>query len=185
MDREKGFKKKTINNTITNKMSDINNNKMIKLVQFPFNSIGDPFKKTWEPIDVSKDKLQILLKESKEKQMCFFENLITDGKIKPFYDVDVFLPNLDNQPRHSDEIKKYISSVQSQAVDFLKKYYPDGDIAISSSHGDKKKNIKLKESKCLLLDMPCHFIWLSMNMRQPFKILKSLIKKIKCTMSHL
>ena len=147
MDREKVFKKETINNTITKKMSDTNNNKMIKLVQFPFNASTDPFKQKWEPVDVSKENIKIILNKSKEKEMCYFENLITDGKIKPFYDVDVFIPKITDHPRHSDEIKKYIFSVQSQAVEFLKQYYPDGDIAISSSHGNKKKEYQVEGIK--------------------------------------
>lgn len=68
MDREKGFKKKTINNTITNKMSDINNNKMIKLVQFPFNSIGDPFKKHGNQLMCQKINCKYFLKNQKRNR---------------------------------------------------------------------------------------------------------------------
>tara|TARA_R110000787_G_scaffold116663_1_gene226965 strand:- start:8224 stop:10995 length:2772 start_codon:yes stop_codon:yes gene_type:complete len=146
MDREKGLKNKMINISITNKMSDINNNKMIKLVSFPYDSIGDPFQQTWKPQEVSKVKLAKVFTESKKTPMCFFENLITDGKIKPFYDVDVFLPDLD-ETSDKAHIELYIESVRSQAGDFLKKYYPDGDIAISSSHGNKKKEYQEKGEK--------------------------------------
>ena len=133
MDRENIFKNKIDNITITNKMSDIKYNQMIKLVQFKFNNIGDPFKESWKPIEYQQEDIESILSDCKINRKCYFENLITDGKIKPFYDIDVFIPDGDFQ----SEI--YIETVQSQAIDFLKKYYPDGDIAISSSHGLKTK----------------------------------------------
>ena len=138
MDREKGLKKEMCNISITNKMTDIKYNQMIKLVQFDYKAIGDPFKEKWKPIDYKQEEIETILNESKNKSKCYFENLITDGKIKPFYDVDVFLPKLDDVI-DGDDIDKYITSVHSQAVDLLNKYYPEGDIAISKSHGQKRK----------------------------------------------
>ena len=135
MDREKVFKKEMCNISTTNKMTDIKYNQMIKLVQFDYKAIGDPFKEKWKPIDYKQEEIETILNESKETSKCYFENIITDGKIKPFYDVDVFLP----EDETDKDISNMTKSVHSQAVDLLNKYYPEGDIAISKSHGTKTK----------------------------------------------
>ena len=145
MDREKVFKQLMCNNIIENKMNDINNNQMIKLVQFDFKALGDPFKSKWKPIDYEQDEIENILNDSMDKPLCYFENLITDGKIKPFYDVDVFIP--DGDDKNILENGKMAKLVKTQAADLLNKYYPEGDIAISKSHGNKSKEYQVGGKK--------------------------------------
>ena len=131
MDRQKLFKKEMSKLIIENKMNskDIMQFKDFK-GQSNFAAFVDPFKKT------TKSEIETMIKESKYDKKYYFEWLTFKTKIKPFYDVDFFYTN-------EELFKNNIEPVKNKVRDILKKLYPETDIAICSSHGEKIK-IKTK-----------------------------------------
>ena len=129
MDRKKVFKKEMLNKNIENKMVDKN------IMQFKdfknqhdFNCKINPFKVE------SKEAIEKMIKKGKvssEKQYIFEW---TNHKcfVKPFYDVDMFYTD-------KDEYEKNIEVIKNEVREVLKKVYPETDIAVSSSHGEKIK----------------------------------------------
>jgi len=69
--------------------------------------------------------------DNKDKRQFFHE--WTDYKtiIKPFYDTDMKF-------RNKDEFYRHFKHIETQSMNILTVLYPDGEIAISKSHGWKK-----------------------------------------------
>ena len=129
MDRQNILKKKMINKTIENKMVD---NNIMQFKDFKgqsnFQAFVNPFTKS------TKDELEYMLRNGKlltDKQYIF-EWTTYQSKVKPFYDIDMFYEN-------EDEQKKNIDIIEKETVELLKILYPESGIAISSSHGAKTK----------------------------------------------
>lgn len=137
MDRQNIFKNKSINNTINNKMADKN------IMQFKnfkgqkdFNAKIDPFNKT------TKQEIESMIKISKvcsEKQY-FFEWTNYKSKVKPYYDVDLFFTD-------KEDFEKNIPIVENEVREVLKNIYPETDVAICSSHGEKTKTKTIDKVK--------------------------------------
>ena len=131
MDRKKLLKKEMLNKSIENKMCDKN------IMQFKdfkgqsnFAAFVDPFTKN------TKTEIENMIKECKNKKNYIFEWTNHKCNVKPFYDVDFFYTN-------EELFKNNIEPVKNKVRDILKKLYPETDIAVSSSHGEKIK-IKTK-----------------------------------------
>jgi hypothetical protein len=58
--------------------------------------------------------------------------LTYQSKIKPFYDIDIFFNEGESWEKHVDGFK-------NRYIKLFEKYFPDGEIAIASSHGEKIK----------------------------------------------
>ena len=137
MSIEKGFKNKSIyiiNNNMTaeNKInSNIKNNKM----NFKDYTGQSDFNRKVNPIQIeSKNELYDLLAKTKETK-SFFEWTNHKDKVKPFYDIDMFIEG------EGDEWKNRIEEVKQKYIDLLSRLYPKGEIALSSSHGYKFKKV--------------------------------------------
>jgi len=127
MDRQKLFKKNSINNIIENKM---NNNNIMQFKDFKgqkdFKVLIDPINKN------TRQEIESMINKSKYDKQYLFEWTTYKSKVKPFYDVDLFFTN------HED-YEKNIPIIEKEVREVLKKYYPETDIAICSSHGKKNK----------------------------------------------
>ena len=134
MDRKNIFKNNLTNNIKENKMNN-NNNNMIKLVAFNYDTDANWNK--WNPIDYTKEQVDEIIKKCKDTPTCLFENLLGDTKIKPFYDIDIMIKE-ENVPKMTKKVK-FIQSIKEQTLEVLKPLYPDSDIAVACSHGDKIK----------------------------------------------
>lgn len=69
----------------------------------------------------------------------YFEYTYHKSKVKPFYDLDISLSKDTTQ----EERKEKTEQLKQSAIELLSKYYPEGELAIASSHG-MKKTIKTK-----------------------------------------
>ncbi len=137
MDRQKEFKDKRINITIENKMDTKN---IMRFKDFKghstFNAKIDPFKKhTKAEIESMITKGRV----SSDKQYIF-EWTNHKCNVKPFYDVDMFYTD-------KDEYEKNIVAIHDQVKEVLKKLYPETDIAVCSSHGEKTKTKTVNKIK--------------------------------------
>tara|TARA_R100000951_G_scaffold97173_1_gene86763 strand:- start:53 stop:2692 length:2640 start_codon:yes stop_codon:yes gene_type:complete len=128
MNREKILKKKTTNNIKKNKMSDINN--IMNFKDFKghsnFQVQLNPFTKS------TKNEIEQMIQSSKSENKYYFEWTTYQSKVKPFYDIDMYYDNKEEQEKNIDIIK-------NETLELLKGLYPESDIAISSSHGAKTK----------------------------------------------
>jgi hypothetical protein len=128
MNRQKTLKKNLVNITIRNKMTD--NNNIMKFKNFEgqtnFQAVIDPFTKS------TKNEIEDMIKSSKSTKNYFFEWTTYQSKIKPFYDIDMFYDNKEDQ-------EKNINIIEKETLEVLKTLYPESGIAISSSHGAKTK----------------------------------------------
>tara|TARA_R110001632_G_scaffold39507_4_gene98924 strand:+ start:2927 stop:5596 length:2670 start_codon:yes stop_codon:yes gene_type:complete len=133
MDREKIFK---------NKMGNIikMNTNNIKM-QFKNFKGQNNFNAKVDVIEVeTKDQLNKIIKDDTgKKYKYYFEWTDYKSIVKPYYDIDIWIEG------HGDEWKEQIPTFQKKYEDLLKKIYPFGDVAISSSHGVKGKTKKGKE----------------------------------------
>jgi hypothetical protein len=136
MDREKILKKNLVNITKENKM--IANNNIMNFKDFKgqsdFKAVIDPFTKS------TKKEIEDMIQSSKFSKKFFFEWTTYQSKIKPFYDVDMFYDNKEDQ-------EKNINIIEKETLEVLKGLYPESDIAISSSHGAKTKIKTIKKIK--------------------------------------
>ena len=127
MDRKKILKKILINKTIENKMAA---NNIMNFKNFAgqkdFNVKIEPFTKT------TKKEIEYMIGNSQCNKNYYFEWTNHKCFVKPFYDVDMFYTD-------KDEYEKNIDIIQDEVKEVLKKLYPETDIAISSSHGEKIK----------------------------------------------
>ena len=96
MDREKILKKNLVNITIENKM--IANNNIMNFKDFKgqsdFKAVIDPFTKS------TKEEIEDMIKSSKYTNNYFFEWTTYQSKIKPFYDIDLFYDNKEDQEKN-------------------------------------------------------------------------------------
>jgi len=126
MDRQKAFKNKTINKI---KMDTTN------IMQFKDFKGEKDFEAFINPIKITtKQEIETMINNSKSNKQYLFEWTNLESKVKPFYDIDMFYTD-------EDEYKKNIDIIQDEVRETLKKYYPETDFAITSSHG---KKIKIK-----------------------------------------
>ena len=150
MDRQKLFKKEMINITKKNKMmaNNIMNFKNFE-GQNDFNVKINPFSKT------TKSEIESMIRQGKtlSAKQYIFEWTNHKCFVKPFYDVDMFYTD-------KDEYEKNIGIIEDEVREVLRKFYPETDIAISSSHGEKIK-VKTKnkvKSKIKGYAISYHFV---------------------------
>ena len=97
-----------------------------------------------DPIKVNKKMILDKIISASSSHKYFFEWTNHKDKVKPFYDIDMYIEG------EGDEWKNQIEEVKQKYIDLLSHYYPKGEIAISSSHGEKnKKKTKKGVSKII------------------------------------
>ena len=137
MSIEKGFKNK-MTYIINNNMSAENKiNSNIKNNQMNFKDFtGQPdFNRKVKPFQIKTKKGLHKMMAKTEEPKSFLEWTNHKDKVKPFYDIDMFIEG------EGDEWKNQIEVVKQKYIDLLSPLYPKGEFAISSSHGYKfKKN---------------------------------------------
>ena len=137
MDKEKLFKKELCNNI---KMSVNKYNMQFKNFKGEKN-----FQAFVEPTTIkTKEELNEIIKDDIGKgYKYFFEWTDYKSRVKPYYDIDIWFEG------HGDDWKQHIQPFQDRYFNMLSKIYPEGDIAITESHGakfkEKTKTIKPKE----------------------------------------
>ena len=141
---EKGFKKETIyiinNNMSAENKINLNN---INMYFKDFKGQND-FNVKIDPIKVNKKMILDKIISASSSHKYFFEWTNHKDKVKPFYDIDMYIEG------EGDEWKNQIEEVKQKYIDLLSHYYPKGEIAISSSHGEKiKKKTKKGVSKMI------------------------------------
>ncbi len=130
---EKNILKKKINNII--KMSDYNKMRFKDFNGYSnFNVQIDPFLKN------TRKEVETMIHNSKDSNKNYFEWLDYKTRIKPYYDIDMFYEDQEEQ-------KENIEKIKEEVLEILKKYFPETDIAISSSHGEKIKTKTIKKVK--------------------------------------
>ena len=131
MDKVKVFKKEM--NNINYNMNSENkiNNKDIMLTFKDFQGKKDYNCKV-EDFCSNKEQVELLLMGTENKKY-YHEWTNYQSKIKPYYDIDIFF--------NEDEgnWKNHIEGFQYRYINLFEKYFPDGEIAIASSHGEKIK----------------------------------------------
>lgn len=130
MDKVKVFKKEM--NNINYNMNSENkiNNKDIMLTFKDFEGKRDFNCKVQEFCSNKEQVENIIL--SKENKKYYFEWTDYKSKIKPFYDIDIFF-------NEGQDWKKYVDGFKNRYINLFENYFPDGEIAIASSHGEKIK----------------------------------------------
>jgi len=136
MVREKLYKELTYNNKYNNIMCDNNNMKTIKYKDF---TNAHSYAAN---IDISewptKNAVEVVLKCAKNNNKGYHEWLDYSMRVKPYYDIDIFIPAKKLVGTDS-LLGETINMVRFEVLEVLNKLYPDGDIAIASSHGEKEK----------------------------------------------
>ncbi len=131
MDKVKVFKKEM--NNINYNMNSENkiNNKDIMLTFKDFQGKKDYNCKV-EDFCSNKEQVELLLMGTENKKY-YHEWTNYQSKIKPYYDIDIFF--------NEDEgnWKNHVEGFQYRYINLFEKYFPDGEIAIASSHGEKIK----------------------------------------------
>jgi hypothetical protein len=62
----------------------------------------------------------------------YFEWTDYQSKVKPYYDIDIFF-------NEGESWKNHVEGFKNRYIKLFEKYFPDGEIAIASSHGEKIK----------------------------------------------
>ena len=130
MDKVKVFKKEM--NNINYNMNSENkiNNKDIMLQFKDFEGKSNFNCKVQEFCSNKEQVEKIIL--SKENKKYYFEWTDYQSKVKPYYDIDIFFNEGQSWEKHVDGFK-------NRYIKLFEKYFPDGEIAIASSHGEKIK----------------------------------------------
>ena len=128
MDRKKLFKKKAM---INNKMIDTN----IMGVRFKDFTNCQSFAANLSPKEyIYEEDIRKIVGPS-EKTKCFCEWTDFQSKIKPYYDIDYWTED------HA--WREQVDPIKDKYIKLFTELYPDGEIAVASSHGPKqKKNTK-------------------------------------------
>lgn len=141
MDKVKVFKKE-MNNINYNMNSEKKmNNKDIMLTFKDFEGKSD-FNCKVKEFCSNKEQVENFIL-SKENKKYFFEWTDYKSKIKPFYDIDIFF-------NEGESWKNHIEGFKNRYIKLFEKLFPDGEIAIASSHGEKIKveiENKIKKEK--------------------------------------
>ena len=143
MDKVKVFKKET--NNINYNMNSENkiNNKDIMLTFKDFKGKSN-FNCKVDPITVEdKDILELILLPNTLCDKYYFEWTDYQSKVKPYYDIDIFF-------NEGESWEKHVNGFRNRYIKLFEKYFPDGEIAIASSHGEKIKvetENKIKKEK--------------------------------------
>jgi hypothetical protein len=130
MDKVKVFKKEM--NNINYNMNSENkiNNKDIMLTFKDFE--GKPnFNCKVQEFCSNKEQVENIIL-SKENKKYYFEWTDYQSKVKPYYDIDIFFNKGESWENHVEGFK-------NRYIKLFEKYFPDGEIAIASSHGEKIK----------------------------------------------
>ena len=129
MDKVKVFKKEM--NNINYNMNSENkiNNKDIMLTFKDFQGKRDYNCKV-EEFYSNKEQVELIL--SKEQKKYYHEWTNYQSKIKPYYDIDIFF-------NEGDKWEIHVEGFRNRYIKLFEKYFPDGEIAIASSHGEKIK----------------------------------------------
>jgi hypothetical protein len=141
MDKVKVFKKEM--NNINYNMNSENkiNNKDIMLTFKDFQGKKDYNCKV-EDFCSNKEQVELLLMGTENKKY-YHEWTNYQSKIKPYYDIDIFF-------NEGESWEKHVDGFRNRYIKLFEKYFPDGEIAITSSHGEKIKvetENKIKKEK--------------------------------------
>ncbi len=130
MDKVKVFKKKM--NNINYNMNSENkiNNKDIMLTFKDFEGKSN-FNCKVEEFCSNKEQVENIIL-SKENKNYYFEWTDYKSKVKPYYDIDIFF-------NEGEDWKNHIEGFKNRYINLFSLYFPDGEIAIASSHGEKIK----------------------------------------------
>ena len=130
MDKVKVFKKKM--NNINYNMNSENkiNNKDIMLTFKDFEGKSN-FNCKVEEFCSNKEQVENIIL-SKENKNYYFEWTDYKSKVKPYYDIDIFF-------NEGESWKNHIEGFKNRYINLFSLYFPDGEIAIASSHGEKIK----------------------------------------------
>lgn len=132
MDKVKVFKKEM--NNINYNMNSENKitNKDIMLQFKDFKGQKD-FNCKVDPINVEdKEILELILLPNTMCDKYYFEWTDYKTKVKPFYDIDIWFPE-------SEKWENHIEPFKNKYIKLFSQIYPNGEIAIASSHGMKIK----------------------------------------------
>lgn len=157
MVRENIYKEITTNNKYNNIMSDTNNMNTIKYKDF---STATSYAAN---IDIAEwptqRAVEVFMKCAKNNQKGYHEWLDYSMKVKPYYDIDIFIPAIKLLNTKS-LLEETTNMVRFEVLEVLKKLYPDGDIAIAASHGQKVKvkNVKKVQQKEIGHAISFHYV---------------------------
>jgi hypothetical protein len=133
MDRQKSFKQ-ILSRNINNNMNSKNNN-LINNINMNFKDFkgAQSFNVKIKEMKINeKEQLEKLITHSKDNKNYFFEWTDYKSSVKPFYDIDVWFDN-------KKDYEAYVNAIRFEVCDVLNKFYPDGNLIISSSNGEKTK----------------------------------------------
>ena len=133
MDKVKLFKKE-INNINYNMNSENKiNNKDIMLTFKDFQGKRD-FNCKVQEFCSNKEQVELILMgtEITGAKKYYFEWTDYQSKVKPYYDIDIFF-------NEGESWKNHVDGFKNRYIKLFEKYFPDGEIAIASSHGEKIK----------------------------------------------
>jgi hypothetical protein len=132
MDKVKVFKKET-NNIIYNMNSGNKINNKDIMLQFKDFKGKSNFNCKVDPMNVEdKDILELILLPNTLCDKYYFEWTDYQSKVKPYYDIDIFF-------NEGESWENHIEGFKNRYIKLFEKYFPDGEIAIASSHGEKIK----------------------------------------------
>ena len=134
MDKVKLFKKEMHNINYNMNSENKINNKDIMLTFKDFE--GKPnFNCKVQEFCSNKQQVELMLLppiKNVTPKKYYFEWTDYKSKVKPYYDIDIFFNEGESWEKHVDGFK-------NRYIKLFEKYFPDGEIAIASSHGEKIK----------------------------------------------
>jgi len=133
MDKEKVFKKEMININYNMNAENKMINKDIMLTFKDFQGKRD-FNCKVQEFCSNKEQVELILMgtEITGAKKYYFEWTDYQSKVKPYYDIDIFF-------NEGQDWKKHVDGFKNRYIKLFEKYFPDGEIAIASSHGEKIK----------------------------------------------
>jgi len=134
MDKVKVFKKETISKIKYNMNSEnkiLNKDIMLTFKDFQGKS---NFNCKVQEFCSNKEQVELILMgtEITGAKKYYFEWTDYQSKVKPYYDIDIFF-------NEGEEWERHIEGFRNRYIKLFEKYFPDGEIAIASSHGEKIK----------------------------------------------
>lgn len=152
MDREKAFKKEIRSYfNKENKMSD--NYKMASFRKIQ-NFAGATLE-SCPPIEMNYEQIKADI-FNKDKKNYFYEWVTHDTPVKPYYDIDAFFMPSDKYIKHKkvegyyeteEEKKQLCKDILDKATNEIKNIFQKGELAISSSCGEKTNTWSVKGKK--------------------------------------
>jgi len=133
MDKVKVFKKEMNNNNYNMNSEKKMINKDIMLTFKDFQGKSN-FNCKVQEFCSNKEQVELILMSTEltGAKKYYFEWTDYQSKVKPYYDIDIFFNEGEDWERH-------VEGFRNRYIKLFEKYFPDGEIAIASSHGEKIK----------------------------------------------